>query len=126
YWESLEPVLAESERPAPGKKDPRISRANQACSFIDSLMPQLKRMHEMTWEHAHEEIQLLALDISGMFFETMTHVPGYRDAYKATDQPSSYMYLRRTLKALSWARGSGRRWVLKTPQHLEQLGPMMQ
>ncbi|HSW15127.1 MAG TPA: sulfotransferase [Solimonas sp.] len=125
YWESLEPFIADSERPAEGKKDPRIGRASQACSFIDGLMPNFKRMHEMTWDHAHEEIQLMALDIAGMFFETMTQVPGYRDLYKSTDQTPSYMYLRRVLKALSWSRGSGKRWVLKTPQHLEQLGPMM-
>ncbi|MDP3856740.1 MAG: sulfotransferase [Stagnimonas sp.] len=125
FWESLEPVLAESERVAPGKKDPRIGRAAQACQFIDGLMPNFKRMHEMTADHAHEEIQLLAMDISGMLFETMSHVPGWRDYYKANDQTASYLYLRRVLKALSWLRGSSKRWVLKSPQHLEQFGPLL-
>ena len=36
-------------------------------------------MHEMTVDHAHEEIQLLANDISGMLFETMTGA-GFRRA----------------------------------------------
>jgi len=124
YWESLEPVLPESERPAPGKKDPRLGRCAQATGFIDSLMPHFKRMHEMTPEHAHEEIQLLSVDISGMLFETMAHVPGWRDYYKANDQTSSYLYLKRILKALTWLRG-GKRWVLKSPQHLEQFGPLL-
>jgi hypothetical protein len=125
YWESLEPVLAESQRVAAGKKDPRIGRCAQACQFVDGLMPNFKRMHEMTVDHAHEEIQLLAMDISGMLFETMSHVPGWRDYYKANDQTASYLYLRRVLKALSWLRGSGKRWVLKSPQHLEQFGPLL-
>lgn len=135
YWESLEPVLAEAERPAPDAADatdPRLGRCAQACMFMDGLLPHFKRMHEMTVEHAHEEIQLLANDISGMLFETMAHVPGWRDDYKAHDQTPSYRYLRRTLQALSWLdRQSGndahapRRWVLKSPQHLEQFGPLL-
>jgi hypothetical protein len=124
YWESLEPVLPESERPAPGKKDPRLARCAQACGFIDSLMPHFKRMHEMTVEHAHEEIQLLAMDVSGMLFETMAHIPLWRDQYQSADQTPSYLYLKRVLKALTWLRG-GRRWVLKSPQHLEQFGPLL-
>jgi hypothetical protein len=124
YWESLEPILPESERPAAGKKDPRIGRCAQACSFIDGLMPNFKRMHEMTVDHAHEEIQLLAMDVSGMLFETMAHIPSWRDAYLASDQTASYLYLKRVLKALTWLRG-GKRWVLKSPQHLEQFGPLL-
>ena len=124
YWESLEPVLPQDEQPAPGKKDPRIGRCAQACSFMDGLLPHFKRMHEMTVDHAHEEIQLFANDISGMLFETMANVPAWRDDYKASDQTPSYRYLRRTLQALTWLRG-GKRWVLKSPQHLEQFGPLL-
>ena len=132
YWESLEPVLAATEQPPAGTPDPRLGACAQACMFMDGLLPHFKRMHEMTVEHAHEEIQLLANDISGMLFETMAHVPGWRDDYKTHDQTSSYRYLRRTLQALSWLdRQSGndanipRRWVLKSPQHLEQFGPLL-
>jgi len=124
YWESREPLLPEAERLAASKKDPRLGRCAQATDFINSLMPYFKRMHEMTPEHAHEEIQLLTLDISGMLFETMAHVPAWRDYYKANDQTPSYLYLKRILKALTWLRG-GRRWVLKCPQHLEQFGPLL-
>ena len=34
-----------------------------------------------------------------------------------------YAYLRTVLQALTWLRGPDR-WVLKSPQHLEQLGPL--
>lgn len=60
-----------------------------------------------------------------MLFETMAHVPSWRDYYKANDQTPSYLYLRRILKALSWLQGNGQRWVLKSPQHLEQFGPLL-
>ena len=119
YWESLEPVLAGGEQPLPGATDPRRQRTEAALSFIDAAMPEFKRMHEMTVDHVHEEIQLLAIDFSTMLFETIAPVPSWRDAYLARDQRPSYAYLKRVLQALQWLRG-GSRWVLKSPQHVEQ------
>jgi hypothetical protein len=119
YWESLEPVLADRERPTAGESDPRRERTAMALSFLDVAMPYFNRMHEMTVDHAHEEIQLLAIDFSTMLFETTAPMPTWRDAYRARDQRPSYAYLRRVLQVLQWLRG-GTRWVLKSPQHLEQ------
>jgi len=119
YWESLEPVLAERERPGPGQPDPRLERTATALSFLDAALPYFKRMHEMTVEHAHEEIQLLAIDFSTMLMETIAPMPAWRNHYLSHDQRSSYAYLVKVLKVLQWLRG-GTRWVLKSPQHLEQ------
>jgi PAS domain-containing protein len=119
YWESLEPVLADDQRPAPGAVDPRVVRTDMALSFVNTAMPELKRMHEMTVDHVHEEIQLLGIDISTMLFETIAPIPTWRDHYLARDQHPSYAYLKRILQALQWLRG-GTRWILKSPQHLEQ------
>jgi hypothetical protein len=59
-----------------------------------------------------------------MLFEATYHVPSYRDWYKSHDQTGAYRYLRRVLQLLQFLRG-GRRWALKSPQHLEQLGPLL-
>ncbi len=123
YWESIEPVLADRESPGVGAPDPRLERTAIALSFLDVAMPLFKRMHEMTVEHVHEEIQLLAIDFSSMLFETTAPMPLWRDAYLARDQRPSYAYFRRVLQVLQWLRG-GTRWVLKSPQHLEQFGPL--
>jgi hypothetical protein len=120
YWESLEPVLASSEVVAPGEMDPRIARTDAALQFVNGAMPYFVRMHEMTVDHVHEEIQLLACTFSTMFFETTALMPSWRDYYKATDQTPAYEYLRTVLQVLSAQRGAGKRWVLKSPQHLEQ------
>ena len=120
YWESLEPVPPQIP---PADPDPRIERAGMATGFTDVVMPHFKAMHEMTAEHVHEEIQLLAITLGTMLLETQWHVPSYRDWYKATDQTPAYAYLKRILQALQWLRG-GERWVLKSPQHLEQFGPL--
>jgi hypothetical protein len=120
YWESLEPVPAQIP---PADPDPRIERAAMATAFTDVAMPHFKAMHEMTADHVHEEIQLLAVTLATMLLETQWHVPSYRDWYKATDQTPAYAYLKRILQALQWLRG-GERWVLKSPQHLEQFTPL--
>jgi hypothetical protein len=123
YWESLEPVLAASEQPAPGEPDPRLARTEQALALVNGAMPYFVRMHEMTVDHAHEEIQLLAIAGSTMLFETMAPTASWRDWYMSTDQTPAYLYLRSILQVLQWLRGP-QRWVLKSPQHLEQFGPL--
>src|SRR5206468_5855508 len=65
----------------------------------------------------------LAIDISTMLFETLALIPSWRDWYQSHDQTPAYEYLRTVLKVLQWQRG-GDRWVLKSPQHLEQFGPL--
>lgn len=120
YWESLEPF------PAPDETDeqPRRDRCATALELTNTSMPEFKRMHDMTVEHAHEEIQLLANDISGMLFESVYHIPSFAAHYKAHDQSPSYAYLKRMLQAMQWLRG-GTRWVLKSPQHLEQFPTLL-
>lgn len=113
YWESLEPVTED----VAGAKE----RTAQGLVVSDLVMPHFKRMHEMTVDHVHEEIQLLAIDVSTMLFETYGIMPSWRDYYLSHDQTPSYEYLRTVLKVLQWQRGGRRRWVLKSPQHLEQL-----
>jgi hypothetical protein len=115
YWESLEPLPTPGEDEEQGRRD----RCAAALDIVNTAMPDFKRMHEMTVDHAHEEIQLLANDLSTMLFETQFHVPDYAAHYKGEDQAPSYAYLKLSLQAMQWLRG-GTRWVLKSPQHLEQ------
>lgn len=118
YWESNEPFPLPAE--AGVEPDPRRTRMDVAVQVMNVVMPHFPLMHEMTTDHVHEEIQLLANDFSTMLFETLAHVPRWRDYYMAHDQTSHYEYLRTQLKAMQFLRG-GRRWLLKSPQHLEQL-----
>lgn len=119
YWESCEPVPLPGESADHDGVDPRWTRTAAACDFLEAAMPYFKRMHEMTPDHVHEEIQLLAIDFSSMFFETLAPIPAWRDRYLGLDQTPHYEYLKTVLKALTFLRG-GERWVLKSPQHLEQ------
>jgi Sulfotransferase family len=118
YWESNEPFPLPAEVGV--EPDPRRTRMDVAVGVINTVMPHFPLMHEMTTDHVHEEIQLLANDFSTMLFETLGEVPRWRDYYLAHDQTPHYEYLARQLKAMQFLRG-GRRWLLKSPQHLEQV-----
>ena len=124
YWESLEPIPDAPDPRRPPSPDPRVRRCAQGLSLVHWAMPLFPLMHEMEPEARHEEIQLLAVAFSTMLFEASYLVPSYRDWYRATDQTAAYLYLRRMLQVLQWLRGP-RRWLLKSPQHLEQLGPLL-
>jgi len=118
YWEAVEPFPMAGEIGI--EPDPRKARMDVAVSVMNLVMPHFPLMHEMTTEHVHEEIQLLANDFSTMFFETLADVPTWRDYYQSHDQTPHYRNLITQLKALQFLRG-GRRWLLKSPQHLEQI-----
>ena len=89
------------------------------------VVPYRRLMHTQDPEHIHEEIELMAPDFTTYIYEWGgRRMPRWRDFYLATDQTPHYEYLRTMLKVLQWHR-TGDRWILKSPQHLEQLGPLM-
>jgi len=124
YWESLEPIPRAGERVAAGAEDPRIQRCRDELAMRNEILPLFDAMHDMHPLHIHEEIELLAMDFSTALFDTMAQLPRWTDYYLAHDQTPHYEFLERCLKALQWLRGP-ERWVLKSPQHLEQLAPLM-
>ena len=71
-------------------------------------------------EHLSPEEDILLLDISFMSTtpEATMHVPSYAEWLEKTDQKLAYSYAVKLLKLLQWQR-PGKRWVLKSPHHLE-------
>jgi hypothetical protein len=82
-------------------------------------------MHELDAHTPHEEIGFFEMDFACPIFYTRFQVPTYRAWYREQDMTSSYAYVRRVLQVVSALRDPGKRWVLKSPMHLEQLGPLM-
>ena len=120
WWEATAPVPVPGE-PAPrGSADPRWTRADQGWRGYDALLPYMKLMHEFSPDHISEDIELQALDFSSYLLEWLAHVPRWRDYYFAHDQSGTYAYLKRALQVLTHIHGPNR-WVLKCPQHMEQL-----
>jgi hypothetical protein len=124
YWESQEPFPRPGEGPGVDGIDPRFARIAAEHASEQSIAPLTKAMHDRFPAAIEEEVELLDLDFSSYTLEWHARVPGWRDAYFEFDQDAHYAYLRTVLQALTFLRGP-RSWVLKSPQHLEQLGPLM-
>ena len=121
-WESYEPVPDPRER-ADGV-DPRWTRCQQAWEAMQAGAPFVAAMHPMEPDHVHEENELMAPDFSNYNLEWVARAPRWRDHYLAHDQTPHYAYMKTVLQILQWFRPR-ERWVLKSPQHLENLGPLM-
>jgi len=124
-WESYEPVPMPGEGPDDSGSDPRYQRCADQWSTMQAMSPLLAAMHPMNPEHIHEELELMGPDFASYNYEWLSVSPRWRDHYYATDQTPHYEYMKTVLKILTWQdgdhTGENTRWVLKCPQHLEQL-----
>jgi len=120
FWEIEEPFPLPGSGPDRNGVDPRYQRCAALWEAGQSMFPLGKAMHERSPTSIEEEVELQDIDFSSYVLEWHLRVPGWRDQYLALDQVERYGYLKTILKALTFVRGP-RRWVLKSPQHLEQL-----
>ncbi len=124
FWELSMPLpLGDPESPAP-EPDPRIPLVQAGLDTLSTMAPDLAQMHEIQVDEPDEDISLLIYGFSSLQFEWSYMVPGYSRYYRDTDQTEGYRMFKRVLQTMQWLRG-GRRWALKAPQHLEQLGPLL-
>ncbi|MBV9092159.1 MAG: sulfotransferase [Mycobacteriaceae bacterium] len=124
YWESQEPFPLRGEGPDATGVDPRYARCLAEHQMVQQTAPYTEAMHDRHPSAIEEEVELLDIDFAGYVLEWHARVPQWRDYYLGLDQDIHYGYLRTVLRALTFLRGP-RQWVLKSPQHCEQLGPLI-
>ncbi len=124
YWESLEPCPRPGDGPGRDGVDPRFTRCRRDYEAQIAMVPLLRAMHHQHPTAIEEEIELQDLNFSSYTLEWLARVPSWRDLYLALDQREHYAYLRKVLQVLTFLRGP-RRWVLKSPQHLEQIPALL-
>jgi Sulfotransferase family len=124
YWESQEPFPLHGDGPDVNGVDPRYARCAAEYEGANAMTPHMQAMHDRFPAAIEEEIELLDLDFASYVLEWHARVPHWRDFYLGLDHHQHYAYLRTILKALTFLRGP-RQWVLKSPQHAEQLGPLI-
>lgn len=125
YWESQDPIPARGQGPDIFGVDPRYARAKAEHDALMASAPVVAAMHDRFPEAIEEEVELLDLDLASYVLEWHARVPDWRDYYLGLDQTRHYGYMKKVLQALTFLRGP-RTWVLKSPQHCEQLGPLME
>lgn len=122
FWEALQPLPLPGEPvPADHTADPRYLRCAAGWERLQRINPMIAPYHPMDPDHIHEDLELQVPDIASYNWEWMARMPRWRDAYFATDQAPHYAFGKRVLQALDWQNDSSGRWLLKCPQHFEQL-----
>ena len=124
WWEAQEPIPVLGDGPGRDGVDPRYTRNLRQHEATLQVSPLTALMHDRPPWSIEEECELVDLDLCSYTLEWFARVPTWRDHYLGLDQHAHYAFLRRELQVLSHLRGP-RRWVLKCPQHLEQLGPLL-
>ena len=123
-WESYEPVPDPSEETPTDGVDPRWTRCQGQWEAMQVGAPFIAAMHPMNPDHVHEELELMTPDFTSYNLEWVARTPKWRDYFLAHDQTPHYAYMKTVLQIMQWYRPR-ERWVLKSPQHLEQIGPLM-
>ncbi len=121
---AAQPAPRPGEDPAPGAADPRWARADARWQMM-SQNEILAALHEHSPDHACGENELQIPDFASYQWEWMAQVPQFRDHYLSHDQTPHYAYGRDALKAIAWQFLDERRWMMKSNQHSEQLGPLL-
>jgi len=121
---AAQPAPRPGEPPAPGDADPRWARADARWQMM-SQNEILAALHEHSPDHACGENELQIPDFASYQWEWMAQVPHFRDHYLSHDQTPHYAYGRDALKAIAWQFPDERRWMMKSNQHSEQLGPLL-
>jgi hypothetical protein len=123
-WESYEPVPDPREENPVDGVDPRWTRCQGQWEAMQAGAPFIAAMHPMNPDHVHEELELMTPDFTSYNLEWVARTPKWRDYFLAHDQTPHYAYTKTVLQIMQWYRPR-ERWVLKSPQHLEQIGPLM-
>jgi hypothetical protein len=125
YWESLQPIPDPHEAARANGRDPRYVRSEQSWERLQRLNPMMAPYHPMDPDHIHEDLELQLPDFTSYYWEWLYRMPRWRDYYLSHDQTPHYEYARTGMKIMSWQDGETRRWVVKCPQHFEQLPAIM-
>ena len=123
-WEATAPVPGPEDAPTTSDPNPRRTRALAAWHEFDAIVPYTKNIHEMSPDYVSEDVELQSIDFGSYNLEWRVHAPRWRDHYLSTDQTPTYAYLKKVVQVLTFLRGPNR-WVLKCPQHMEQLRPLL-
>jgi hypothetical protein len=120
------PLTWETARPLPPpetatyRSDPRIAQAQADLDQVDKLLPEFKKMHPMGAERAQECVTMTSADLTSMIYFVQYYVPNYDRFVIESEMRSALKWHRRFLQVLQW-KTPGKRWALKSPQHLWHL-----
>ena len=117
-WEVMHP--SPPPETATYRIDPRIEHTRKQLSWIEVLMPDFEKCHQIGANLPQECIAMTDHSFLSYVFESMYFVTSYRSWHDRQDKRAAYECHRRFLQHLQW-RCPGTHWVLKAPSHLMAL-----
>jgi hypothetical protein len=122
-WETILPCPA-PERAA-RDSDPRIAAAARQIRWVNRLAPRFDAIHTLRADRPQECIAITGHSFLSPVFETMYWVRSYGRWLERQDLRRAYRFHRRFLQHLQSGYRAAR-WVLKAPDHLFSLGPLVE
>jgi len=116
-WEALNPVPFENDP----DNERRIKIGKKSEQGLRYISPEFFAIHPVEHLAPEEEILLLDMSFLSTVPEATLHVPGYSRWLENQDQRPAYQYMRKVFKLLQSQRPQAKRWILKSPHHLEYL-----
>jgi hypothetical protein len=117
-WEAINPAPLNGE--AFHEYEKRLKKAKTAEKALKLMAPGFFAIHPVEAQAPEEDILLLDVSFLSTTPEATMHVPSYAAWLEKTDQSEAYIYAAKLFKLLQWQH-PGRRWILKSPHHLEFL-----
>ncbi|HTX87386.1 MAG TPA: sulfotransferase [Bacteroidales bacterium] len=114
-WEVINPVPLDIRENA---ADRRIAVAKTATRAVRMMSPGFYAIHPLEIFEPEEDVMLQEISFMSTIPEAMMQVPSYAQWLEQADQLPAYSYAVKLLKYLQWVKPA-RRWVLKSPHHLE-------
>lgn len=131
-WEAINPVPLDKpisdirpqvsgiRHPAYRNRDKRIRIAKTSVNAVRYISPGFFAVHPLDPLLPEEDVLLLDISFMSTTTEAMMEVPSYSSWLEGIDQTPAYVFYVKLLKLLQWLH-PGKRWVLKSPHHLEFL-----
>jgi hypothetical protein len=110
---------------SPPARDPRMKLGEAAERGLRYMAPEFFAIHPVEAHSPEEDVLLMDLSFISPTADATLAVPSYSDWLAKCDQAPAYRDLRRVIQALLWQSGRDRRWLGKTPHHLEHMDDLL-
>ncbi len=105
--------------------DAQIARTQRRIDRIYGMSPGLQALHNSSAITPEEDFSIFRLDLRSTYFSVFFHIPAYLEWVLDGIEASSFALHRRYLQTLTVER-DGRRWLLKSPEHLFRLRALLE
>jgi hypothetical protein len=97
--------------------DPRKALVNLELQLFRCMTPGLGELHDLSADEPQECTDITAQVFQSLRFESTHHIPSYQAWIDRHGHRDAFLFHRRFLRHLD-AQMPGRRWVLKSPDHV--------